>query len=246
MALAAFPHGCVLHRSRASMRVSFHTPPGALPTLAGGRAATVLHAALQTSTEQWTQLVNLAGRQRMLSQRIVLHALLAAQGDAAARVVAQEALALLESTHETLTRGRPEMPVPESPRLSDAFHGAQGRDSAIRAFVGLAARAVERGAPADVQALAAQATPVLRVLQELTQVYEQLALDDAKVRRALALEQLDRIRSIAREARIATVNAHVAAARAGSAGREFAVTADVLARISEEVERLAKEAAAAG
>lgn len=206
-----------------------------------------LHQSSHLGTEEWTQLVNQAGRQRMLSQRIILHALLAAQGDAAAAEIARDALALFLRSHDMLSRGHPELPMPSDVRLVDAFHGPQGADRAIREFVGLAEQALRpAGAPGAATAvlarLAAQATPVLAVLQRLTQIYETLAMDAAKAQRRHTTALIERIHRVAREARIVTFNARVGAARAGEAGREFAAVAQILARITEEVEHLAKQA----
>lgn len=207
-----------------------------------------LHPSSQLDTGDWTQLVNQAGRQRMLSQRIILHAVLAAQGDAAATGVARDALALFLRSHDMLSRGHPELPMPADPRLADAFHGPQGADRAIRDFVALATQALQpaaRGADAAaaIARLAAQATPVLGVLQRLTQLYEALALEAAQAQRRQTAGLIERIQRVAREARIVSFNARVGAARAGDAGREFAAVAQILARITEEVEQLAKQAA---
>lgn len=203
-----------------------------------------LHQSSHLGTEEWTQLVNQAGRQRMLSQRIILHALLAAQGDASAAEVARDALALFLRSHDMLSRGHPELPMPSDVRLADAFHGRQGADRAIREFVALAEQSLRPGAaPAAVARLAAQATPVLSVLQRLTQLYETLAMDAAQAQRRHTAALIERIHRVAREARIVTFNARVGAARAGEAGREFAAVAQILARITEEVEHLAKQAA---
>ncbi|MBT9594623.1 MAG: type IV pili methyl-accepting chemotaxis transducer N-terminal domain-containing protein [Vitreoscilla sp.] len=207
-----------------------------------------LHQSSSLGAEGWTQLVNQAGRQRMLSQRIILHAVLASQGDEGARQTAHDALALFERSHETLSRGSPELPMPADRRLVDAFHGPQGADTPIREFIGLAHRALQpagRLGPHTVPALprlTAQATPVLNLLQRLTQLYETLALESAKTRRRQSADLIDRIQRVAREARIVTFNARVGAARAGAVGREFAAVADILARITEEVEHLAKQA----
>jgi len=207
-----------------------------------------LHQSSNLGTEEWTQLVNQAGRQRMLSQRIILHALLAAQGDSAAAEIARDAVALFLRSHDMLSRGQPELPMPSDLRLVDAFHGPQGADRVIREFVALAEQVLRPGAAsgaatAALARLAAQATPILGVLQRLTQLYETLAMDAAKAQRRQTAALIERIHRVAREARIVTFNARVGAARAGDAGREFAAVAQILARITEEVEHLAKQAA---
>jgi hypothetical protein len=231
--------------------VSMNSPATALkPILAPAAkppAAPRLHQAPHLSAEQWTQLVNQAGRQRMLSQRVILHALLAAQGDPAAAAVARDALALFERSHERLSRGHAELPMPADARLVDAFHGAQGADRAIRDFIALVDMALRSDAPGSQAAsararLAAQATPILGVLQQLTQLYETLALDAAKAQRRKTTDLIERIHRVAREARIVTFNARVGAARAGEAGREFAAIAQVLGHVTEEMERLARQA----
>ena len=202
-----------------------------------------LHQSAHIGAETWTQLVNQAGRQRMLSQRIVLHALLAARGDAAAAGLARDALAMFAFSHETLSRGHADLPMPADPRLTEAFHGTGGADRPVREFVALAERALYPGAPACVvDQLAAQATPILGVLQRVAQLYETRARDAARLQRRQTTELIERIHRVAREARIVTFNARVGAARAGHAGREFAALADILGRISEEVEHLAQQA----
>jgi methyl-accepting chemotaxis protein len=50
------------------------------------------------------------------------------------------------------------------------------------------------------------------------------------------------IQDIAKEARIVSFNARVMAARAGDAGKEFAVVASVLSGISEQIQALARSA----
>ena len=207
-----------------------------------------LHQSSKLGTEDWTQHVNQAGRQRMLSQRIILHAVLASQGDSAAAQVARDALALFQRSHDMLSRGHPELPMPADVRLIDAFHGPQGAEPAIREFIGLAEQALRPTASLSVGStvltrLTAQATPVLGVLQRLTQLYETLALDAAKAQRRQSAALIERIHRVAREARIVTFNARVGAARAGETGREFAAIAEILARVTEEIEHLAKQAA---
>lgn len=202
-----------------------------------------LHQSAHIAAETWTQLVNQAGRQRMLSQRIALHALLAARGDAAAAGLARDALAMFAFSHQTLSRGHADLPMPADGRLADAFHGSGGADRHVRDFVALAERALQPGAPEKiVDELAAQATPILGVLQRVAQLYETLAQEAARSQRRQTTELIERIHRVAREARIVTFNARVGAARAGDAGREFAALADILGRISEEVEHLARQA----
>lgn len=136
-------------------------------------------------------LIQIAARQRMLSQRIVLFALLAERGDPHALPVAQEALALFRGGHATLTRGRDGLPGPFTDELREAFFGAGGADAAIVTFVRIADDAladIGRAAPnaeRRLHTLVAQATPILTPLGRVAQVYEGIARRQAmQARRA--------------------------------------------------------------
>jgi hypothetical protein len=126
-------------------------------------------------------LLQIASRQRMLSQRIVLFALLAERGDPDALPVAQEALALFRGSHATLSRGRDGLPGPFTDELKQVFFGPSGSDAAVVTFVriaddaltdiGRAASTAER----RLQTLVAQATAILVPLGRLAQAYEGMA-----------------------------------------------------------------------
>jgi hypothetical protein len=128
-----------------------------------------------------TTLAHIASRQRMLSQRIVLFALLAARGEHDALAVAQEALALFRGSHATLSRGRDGLPGPFTDELRESFFGSAGADAAIVTFVRIADDALNdigRAAPSAerrLQTLVAQATPILVPLGRLAQAYEGVA-----------------------------------------------------------------------
>lgn len=193
-----------------------------------------------------TRLVNVAGRQRMLSQRIVLMALLAAQGDADARRQGREALELFARSHQLLSAGGDGLPAPAAPALREAFFGPDGADAAVLEFVHVARRVLaDAGASADALGrLVAQAGPVLQRLIALTAVYEAQAQQDAKWQQQRRATLIGSIQRIASEARVISMNARVAAARAGASGREFAVIAARLLEISDEVETLSRKAIA--
>ncbi|WP_284618068.1 type IV pili methyl-accepting chemotaxis transducer N-terminal domain-containing protein [Aquabacterium humicola] len=200
--------------------------------------------------EQWSALINLAGRQRMLSQRIVLMTLLADRGDATARIAAKDALQQFNAAHQRLTHGGDGLPPPPAPlRLAlaacSAGAGSPSVDAAVRDFATLAAEAL-RTDPALARPamgrLVALATPVLALLNRLTQLYETLARDAAAQAQAHQAGLIGRIERIAGEAHFVALNARIVAARAGDAGREFGVVAARLVEVSAEIEALSREA----
>ena len=221
------------------------------PAAARGSPPAAAHAE-PASPEVFGPLINLAGRQRMLSQRIVLYAMLSAQGDSAGLTTAGEALELFRGSHLKLLRSRDTVPPSAAAVLQEAFFGAQGADAPIREFMRLAEdtlTAVAAGGAAArrlLPSLVARATPTLGLLNTLTQTFETLGRQQALLQQQHRTALISQIQRIASEARIVSLNARVIAARSGTDGREFAVVAAELSSISERIERLSKAAMASG
>lgn len=222
--------------------------------------------------EKLSALINMAGRQRMLSQRLVLHAVLAAQQQAqhqaqaahpgqgkppAPAPAALPALPVLRDTlermarsHERLAHGGGEWPGAFSDGLRQAYFAPRNADARIRDFLGLAQQVLNglegRRANVDaiVQELVGEATPILELLNELTLAHEAEAALRTRQERARHQELMDRLHAVAREAKVVAFNAQVAAHRAGSHGPEFGVVAARMGAITEEMEKLLQQARA--
>lgn len=194
------------------------------------------------------KLINLSGRRRFTSQRLILFAVLAAEGHDGALNTSREALLLFRQAHASLVSGGQGLPGLFCEELENAYFGADQADRKIREFIDLAERtldAVEKGrraVPALLNELIQHSTPMLAVLNQLTQVYEELANGHAQqVKKQLNSIMTD-IESIARQARMVSFNAQIVAARAGDAGREFSVVAKVLTDITNRIDELVHQA----
>ena len=195
------------------------------------------------SAETIGELINLAGRQRMLSQRIVLHVLLAAQGHAAAADVVKDCLSTFAAAHADLVEGNDRLPGAFSDALRQLYFGAHRADERIRRFIDDARLAASRmsgtgDAQAAANALVAQASPLLELLQTITLAYqnEMRNVERAASKRDEQLaEQLGRI---SMQANIVAINARISAGRAGPYGREFSVVTSLLADIVKEMEHM--------
>lgn len=195
------------------------------------------------SVEVLGELINLSGRQRMLSQRIVLQMMLAANGDAGALSVAETCLATFAGAHGDLVAGNDRLPGVFSDALQTLYFGQAAADARVRAFIELARRTLtvlRQGAVAAgaLDELVGQATPQLELLQAITQAYQhEMHRCEAAMRRhqTRIAEQLG---SISMQANIVALNARISAARAGQYGKEFAVITMVLADIIKEMDQL--------
>ncbi|PMS38747.1 PilJ/NarX-like methyl-accepting chemotaxis transducer [Trinickia symbiotica] len=200
------------------------------------------------------ELINVAGRQRMLSQRIVLHVLLAGQGDASALAIARESVATFAGAHTDLVDGNARLPGAFSEALRSLYFGTHKADERIRRFIGDAGAAIQSIAAGDaaagsqspqspsgnrhraVDTLIAQATPLLELLQQITLAYqnEMRGVEQAASKRNAELAE--RLSHISMQANIVAINARISAGRAGPYGREFAVVTSLLAEIVKEMD----------
>ncbi|WP_426339994.1 methyl-accepting chemotaxis protein [Pseudoduganella sp. S-14] len=195
------------------------------------------------SGEVFGALINLSGRRRFTSQRLVLYAVLAAQGQPGAAETAQDALNLFRDAHHTLLNGSDTLPGIFCPELQEAYYGKRDGARQIKDFIDLAQRALDRGrAGPALEQLVETATPVLAVLNQLTAIYEEQSKQHAVLMKKQLRGVITDIETIARQAKMVTFNARVVAARAGHAGREFAVVAGVLSNITTEIDDMVKAA----
>jgi hypothetical protein len=200
------------------------------------------------SGEVFGMLINLSGRRRFTSQRLVLYAVLAAQGQPHLAVTAREALKLFRDAHVSLLNRGNGLPGVFCSELQDVYFGSVEGDRKIRHFIDLAERtlnAIEDGlksAPGLLEQLVQFTTPLLAVLNQITTVYEEQSKKHARLMRKRLHNVMSDIETIAREAKMVAFNARIVAARAGEKGKEFAVVAGVLSRITTEIDELVKVA----
>jgi methyl-accepting chemotaxis protein len=207
-----------------------------------------LPAQVDVSSEVLSSLINMAGRQRMLSQRIVFKAMLALRRSDGALAIAQETLRTFADSHAALVQGRDGLPGLFSPALREAFHGNRSDSTSghvekrITNFIALAHAALDAiareasNAESALEVLIASADPLLGDLHGVTAVYEQESRRIARAQKKEQQQLIDRIKSIAKEAHIVSFNGQIVASRTNVTGREFAVVAGVMTSITKELE----------
>jgi hypothetical protein len=194
-------------------------------------------------------LVNLAARQRMLSQRMILQTVLAAQGDVARLQAAQRSLQMFTESQQHLLATGAQLEPASAHKINETYLGTRGVGPVVQAFMQLMRSALDQIEAASPRASATTAELVghtdgiLAALNTATTAFD----DIAKARSDAMMKELagivDDIQSVAKEAKVVSFNAQVIAARAGQHGREFAVVANVLSDITGEIDRLTRKAA---
>ena len=197
------------------------------------------------SGEAFATMINLSGRRRFTSQRVVLYSVLAAGGNATAAQTAGEALNLFQEAHTALIHGNTQVPGVFSAALHDAYFGAAQGNKKILDFVELAERVLyaiaagwRRQVPVLLDELVECSSALLATLNSITAIYEAEARNHAKQVEHQLMAAMGEIKSISKEAQFVAFNAQIVAARAGSAGREFSVVAAVLLSITSNIENI--------
>lgn len=202
------------------------------------------------SGEVFGALINLSGRRRFLSQRLVLYAVLAAQGQEDAIAVARDALNVFREANHILVNGSDTLPGIFCPALEEAYFGRTGGDRQLREFCELAERTLGaaenklRSVQGLLAELVASTTPLLALLNQMTAIYEEQSKRHAVKMKNQLRSVITDIETIAKQARMVSFNARVVAARAGPAGKEFAVVAGVMSNITGEIDDMVKTALA--
>jgi len=205
-------------------------------------------ATVQLSGDMFGALINLSGRRRFASQRVVLYAVLASLGHEGAAATARETLALFRDAHLTLVEGKGGLPGIFCGQLHDAYFGTLQGDRVIRQFIDLADATLDaivgdaKGAPALLDELVRGATPLLSVLNGLTLVYEEQSRRHAINQRRELQATMGTIKTVARQARLVAFEAQIVAARAGTAGKEFAAVAGTMTHVTAEIDDLVNAA----
>ena len=193
-------------------------------------------------------LVNLAARQRMLSQRMILQTVLAAQGHAGQLAQARQSLQIFTESQRHLLATPRHIEAESARRIEAAYHGPQGVAHIIEAFITLVRTTLDHithhdHRQAEVLAdLVSHTDQVLTALNAATTAFDDIskAKSDAMLRELSGI--VGDIQSVAKEAKVVSFNAQVMAARAGQHGREFAVVATVLSNITGEIDGLTRKA----
>ncbi len=196
----------------------------------------------QLSGEVFATMINLSGRRRFTSQRVVLYTVLAASGRAQASRIANEALDLFRDAHNALIYGNKELPGVIGLPLQQAYFGpAQGNEN-ILGFIALAERVLfaiasgwQRQVPTLLEELVECSSSLLSVLNSLTALYETEAREHAHRVEHQLHGAMEEIKTISKQAQVVAMNARIVAARAGAVGNEFAVVATELISITTDI-----------
>lgn len=194
-------------------------------------------------------LVNLAARQRMLSQRMILQTILAARGDAKKLEMAQRSLQIFTESQAHLLAMTQQLEPASAQKIDATYHGPRGVGPVIEDFMQLMRRTleqIERQAPGVSETLidlVGHTDRILEALNTATTTFDEVtkAKSDAMMKELAGI--VGDIQSVAKEAKVVSFNAQIMAARAGQHGREFAVVANVLSDITGEIDDLTRKAA---
>lgn len=230
-----------------------------MPVPATALNARTHHSSLAPSAVRWVNatpaantgqisVINLAARQRMLSQRMILQTVLAAGGDSAQLTAAQKTFQLFCDSQARVLASAAEFDGTSARLVRDTYEGPRGVGATIDNFIQqmrITLQCIASGGSRTQQALdtlVESTDSVLEALNTATTTFDSIFKGKADLLMKELTGIVSDIQTVAREAKVVSFNAQVMAARAGQHGREFAVVANVLSGITTEIDNLSRKA----
>lgn len=194
-------------------------------------------------------LVNLAARQRMLSQRVILQTLLAGRGDTHKLDAARRSLQIFSESQQHLLLTAGQLEAAAARKIAATYRGPGGVGPVIEGFMRLVQDTLEQIARQDRRLdqslieLVGHTDRILEALNTATTAFDEVITAKSTAMMKELAGIVGDIQSVAKEAKVVSFNAQIMAARAGVHGREFAVVANVLSDITGEIDGLTRKAA---
>lgn len=226
-----------------TVSVNAHTKPSFLPSA----PVRPLHVGPAAANESMS-LVNLAARQRMLSQRMILQTVLAASGSSSSHLqAAQKTCQLFCDSQVQLRDTVTKFDAVSAQLVRDTYQGPQGVGPVIEQFMQqmhTTLQCISNGESHkhSLNALVASTDNVLEALNTATTTFDNISKGKSTLLMKELTSIVSDIQTVAREAKVVSFNAQVMAARAGQHGREFAVVANVLSGITVEIDDMSRKA----
>lgn len=221
------------------------------PTMAAAMALSTVRTlplhARPTAANESISVVNMAARQRMLSQRMILQTMLAASGSDTHLQAAQKSFQQFCDSHATLKSKASDFDATSAQKVRDIYDGSRGVGSRIEQFMQQMRTTLQcisnKGAHTEpLNTLISSTDSVLEALNAVTTTFDNITKGKAEQIMKELTDIVSGIQTVAREAKVVSFNAQVIAARAGQHGREFAVVANVLSNISAEIDGMSRTA----
>jgi methyl-accepting chemotaxis protein len=225
-----------------TVSVKAHTKPSFLPSA----PVRPVHVGAAAANESMS-LVNLAARQRMLSQRMILQTVLAASGSSSHLQAAQKTFQLFCDSQVQLRGTVTKFDAVSAQLVRDTYQGSQGVGPVIEQFMQQMHTTLQCISNGDshkhaLNALITSTDTVLEALNTATTTFDNISKGKSTLLMKELTSIVSDIQTVAREAKVVSFNAQVMAARAGQHGREFAVVANVLSGITVEIDGMSRKA----